>query len=253
MKKAILIALLLNSAYLQAQIKYFDIAPDKILHDGATGEIDTIDVRVAHDSSRYFINEAVRISIGGGQAWAFAGDSCSIAVDGANDAEAFPASTMIDGGRNWWSYAMLNDGFGNWVGVTDRYLGIRVKRNGKVFYGWIKMDVDATPTYVKIKDYAVNLTPGAMIKTGQKPENIYERTEESNTTLTLLGSSIHLSNAGTNDFVRLAVYDLTGKIVCNKEFYGDTTEIGILGPGLYVVSLYVNDRQQMIKVVKTEQ
>jgi hypothetical protein len=67
------------------------------------------------------------------------------------------------------NYSLLNSGTGqgNWIGVSDKYLGVRIKNGGQWLYGWIRLDINAAGTSVTIKDYACNKTPGASINAGQ--------------------------------------------------------------------------------------
>ncbi len=58
---------------------------------------------------------------------------------------------------------------GEWInGVTNGYLGIRIKINNKWHYGWIRMDVPIGAQQLTIKDFAYNLEAEQGIYTGQQ-------------------------------------------------------------------------------------
>ncbi len=64
----------------------------------------------------------------------------------------------------------INDSLGNWVNVTDRYLGLKFIRHGKTRYGWARLSVrivDGTGVVAKLSGYAYETIPGKSIKAGQ--------------------------------------------------------------------------------------
>jgi len=72
---------------------------------------------------------------------------------------ALEEGAPIEAGSTSWvtagEYLVLNrGGTGNWVGVTDRYLGLRFRLDGTWRYGWARLDIDAAPTRFVVKDYA---------------------------------------------------------------------------------------------------
>ena len=57
---------------------------------------------------------------------------------------------------------------GQWVfGVTNNYLGVRVKINQKWHYGWILMDVVANATQMTIKSYAYRANSDSTVLAGE--------------------------------------------------------------------------------------
>ncbi|MEA3444065.1 MAG: T9SS type A sorting domain-containing protein [Bacteroidota bacterium] len=62
---------------------------------------------------------------------------------------------------------------GLWVfGVTNRYLGIRIRLNNLWHYGWIRLDVSANALTMQIKDWAYESSAGVGIFTGDSTSNI---------------------------------------------------------------------------------
>src|SRR5271154_783276 len=57
-------------------------------------------------------------------------------------------------------------GGGNWLGVTDRYLGLAFELHGKTHYGWARLNVAAGLTHATLTGYAYENAPGKSIKAG---------------------------------------------------------------------------------------
>ncbi|MEP6260332.1 MAG: hypothetical protein ABJ092_02050 [Gillisia sp.] len=73
-----------------------------------------------------------------------------------------------------WGFFIIGDCFANekeclndWKNKGDMYLGLRFNLQGKIHYGWARMNVASTTKWV-IKDYAYNATPNNPILAGQK-------------------------------------------------------------------------------------
>jgi hypothetical protein len=67
---------------------------------------------------------------------------------------------------------------GNWLNVTNRYLGLRFKISGKTHYGWARLTFDVGLLSATLTGYAYETTPGKSIKAGQKKEATDESGEE---------------------------------------------------------------------------
>jgi len=58
--------------------------------------------------------------------------------------------------------------YGYWQNnVGDRYLGLRIKLNDSLYYGWARLEVDSAANWIVLKDYAINLTPDSSILAGE--------------------------------------------------------------------------------------
>lgn len=59
-------------------------------------------------------------------------------------------------------------GYGNWQGVQNKFLGIRVEDvDSNKYYGWTRLDVSADAKSFTLKDYAFNSSPDSGIKAGE--------------------------------------------------------------------------------------
>lgn len=67
-------------------------------------------------------------------------------------------------------YSDGND-FGNWVGKTDRYLGLKLAVNSNTYYGWARLSIDAECASLTVSDYAVDTLANQTILAGDKCGN----------------------------------------------------------------------------------
>lgn len=116
------------------------------------------------------------------------------------------------------SYSVLNNGTqGNWIGVSDHFLGVKVKSGVNWLYGWIRLDVNLAGTSVTIKDYACNRTPNAPMDAGQMVIGINQSTVNGNNTISCYPNpfnncaTIHLDDYLQG--VTLEIYNSMGKKV----------------------------------------
>ncbi len=97
--------------------------------------------------------------------------NAQVLADGGGLPLALDEGAPIESGSSSWvmagEYIVLNrGGAGNWVGVTDRYLGLRFQVDGSWHYGWARLDIDAAPTRFVVKDYAYQSASGMGLTAG---------------------------------------------------------------------------------------
>jgi hypothetical protein len=131
---------------------------------------------------------------------------------------------------------------GNWAGVTDKYLALKLIVGTNTFYGWARLDLPATSTSFTIKDYAFESTPNACIQAGQTILGINENSNKyifsifpnpftSSTTLKTIG---YLKNA------TLTIYNSYGQTLKQlNNISGQTVSFSRdnLPVGLYFIRL----------------
>jgi chitodextrinase len=86
------------------------------------------------------------------------------------------AGTIIGSNSSWKNgrlhfqgrgqHMVVSDSYSAWKGRTA-YYGIRVRRSGRMHYGWGKMRVSSNGTQVEVLEYGINGTPEASIRAGQ--------------------------------------------------------------------------------------
>ncbi|RVU01781.1 hypothetical protein EOD41_07435 [Mucilaginibacter limnophilus] len=112
-------------------------------------------------------------------------DHADIAVQNEDDGIAFEANKSIAEGftpnGKWYNNRTVlfekriktNEVMftGNWKNARDKYLGLRIKKNGKYYYGWLKMShriEDNNATVLVISRMAIQSRPDTRIKTIDK-------------------------------------------------------------------------------------
>lgn len=156
-----------------AAIIYTDINPNYTGGIGNQYLLDlnndnTDDFRIYHDGgSNLFIeplasaNEVLGTGSLGGFAYPYAMNSNSMI-------SASASGTWFNNAYST-GYQSLNYGsasFGNWVSVSDKYLGLRFQVSGNTHYGWARLDVNFSGSTWVVKDYAYEDNAGVGIPAG---------------------------------------------------------------------------------------
>ena len=55
---------------------------------------------------------------------------------------------------------------GNWVGIDEKFLGLKLIDDGNTYFGWVRLSVNATGDALTLHDYAFESTPNAPIIAG---------------------------------------------------------------------------------------
>lgn len=175
--------------------------------------------------------------------------NCQVLMNGTYPA-ALDLNQLIDSTGTWIqpNYEILNNGTeGNWIGVTDKYLGVRVKDGAQWLYGWIRLDVNTAGTSVTIKDYACNRTPNALINAGQLVTGINDSFDASKDAASVYPNPfnswaiIKTSKALNNASLR--IYNMMGQVLkTTPTISGDQIKIDRenLNSGLYFYELKQN-------------
>jgi hypothetical protein len=86
---------------------------------------------------------------------------------------ALTASTLICDSLIAWYGAnqpgtmVSGNELGYWLNATDLYLALKLQVDAETYYGWARLDVDASSSSFTIKDYAYNSNPSECIEAGQ--------------------------------------------------------------------------------------
>ncbi|MFI5135195.1 MAG: T9SS type A sorting domain-containing protein [Chitinophagales bacterium] len=158
----------------------------------------------------------------------------------------------INNTQNFWEYSggygtfflyyPNGAGFGQWKNVTNKYMGFRFKdTGGNVHYGWIRMDITVFPVEVVIKDLAYESTPDAGIKAGEGgPAAVESVNAENDIRIFSHGKNLTIeSSHASSEPMKIAITDLTGRIVMNDESNESTVQISLkdFASGIYLVQV----------------
>ncbi|MDC1161957.1 GEVED domain-containing protein [Tenacibaculum sp.] len=67
-------------------------------------------------------------------------------------------------------HMLVSDSYTAWRGRTS-YAGVRIRRSGRMHYGWIKIKVSSNGTQVTVEEYGISGTPEADIRAGELTSN----------------------------------------------------------------------------------
>jgi hypothetical protein len=175
-------SLALAGSQADAQIMYTDVTPDSTTtmsgsfynldldNDGTFDFTINLDLNVssAYTSNFVTITPAGSNAINGSTATPYVYPYAMDAGDTIKPSLTFQTGSAQSMNMFYASASSAN-AFGNWIGVTDKYLGLQFNIGTQVHYGWARLDVAANGTSFTIKDYAYDATPGASIVAGEMP------------------------------------------------------------------------------------
>jgi hypothetical protein len=144
--------------------------------------------------------------------------------------------------------------YGNWLGVSDQFVGLRMGIDGQKYYGWLRMSVDSMAGTLTIKDYALQTLPDSSIAAGDTGSimiGIPNLNSLSDIKIIAYESNIMISSAlGTNEDMIISIVDMRGmileKIITSEQEYSLTLDS--LPQGIYLVSVQQGKKTKTIKV-----
>jgi hypothetical protein len=143
----------------------------------------------------------------------------------------------------------LNYPLGEWLGVTDKFLGVKFTAGANTHYGWVRMDVSAGADVITIKDYAFNATPNAPINAGQMVSLDGITMEDKVTVRSLLDEA--MINV-TPDLIgaQLSLVSLTGQVVASQSIEDVHNVLSYAGleTGVYMITVQAADETVNKKV-----
>lgn len=238
-----------------AQIIYTDVNPDAV-----TSSWNVYVVHLADTSPSYLGYGTVNLwfhPFSPNEVLALTGSDCQIMVNNLTD--KFPLKLQfndsINPSRTWSdvSYKALNIGNtqGLWTGsVMDKYMGVRFKLSpgGSWLYGWIRLDVDATPDSFTVKDYAYNSeTAVNSIYAGQISNSCIHKSGQDCRSYCYIDPNskviiIKFANPENENYT-LTIYNSNGQLIKSAEHI-KTGEVKIQSEnwkkGIYLYKLYNN-------------
>jgi hypothetical protein len=140
---------------------------------------------------------------------------------------------------------------GDWLGETNKYLGVKFSIGANTHYGWIRLDVALDATSAVIKDFAYDATPDAPILAGDMittsiPElgEILFWKQQNNISLNF--GDIEFQNA------EISIYNALGQVVKSENTSEKSTNISTddLNSGLYIVSVVIGNEKTSFKFIK---
>jgi len=251
MRKTLLLSSIVTAFALNAsaQIKYHDINPDTTISTWTMITIAPIVKLPGYGTSNaidIWWHPDPEVVVNG---W----NDCEVLYDATGTYPAMlKAGDSISASGTWKQpgYEPLNKaGVGNWVtNATDKYLGIRAKRNGAWNYAWLKMTVASAAASFTVKEYAADTT-GKKINAGAKTAtSIQYLPQVYNASATLTANSIEIAGMEGNNSIVLT--DINGRVVYNTNATQSTHSIrtAAIAQGIYILRISNGEKQKAIKL-----
>lgn len=144
---------------------------------------------------------------------------------------------------------------GNWLGVQDKYLGLKFISDGDTYYGWARLDVDTVNWSFTVKDYAYNAEADSAINAGQMfplSSDEINKAKEDLFIIKNVNNSLFLS-LNSNEFIgsKLTIFNVAGEEIRSSELSDIETPLNLrnLGKGVYLINVVNGDKKQVKKVI----
>jgi hypothetical protein len=259
-----------------AQVVYTDVDPDFEL-TSSPGDIASAVIDLDNDGVSDFILAAFSSVSGVGGKLNLAG---AVAYSGNGNGimgytsgpffypSALEANAEINEGENFFGYLSGYVGsllwyyipgggasgtFGQWYNVEDMYMGVRfVDGGGNLHYGWVRMDVEANPVKIVVKDYAYDETPdkgilaGSTISLGVNQVNLTD-----NFGIFSFDRNVFIqAPANLSGSMTVSITDMTGKVVLEQAYSDGNVRISVkdLASGIYVVKAIRGGQEKTRKI-----
>jgi hypothetical protein len=131
--------------------------------------------------------------------------------------------------------------YGNWLGLNDKYVGLKLDVAGNIYYGWARLDVDATGSAFTIKDYAYMNSIDQEIVIGATSVGINNQQLEE-TTIYNDNREIYIRSESKSDGL-ITITNMAGQQVHVENKTGTETIINLeaVKAGIYFVTLSSGD------------
>jgi hypothetical protein len=128
-------------------------------------------------------------------------------------------------------------------GNSNLYLGVKMKLDKNIFYGWVRFDVTSESHFV-IKDHALNLTSNASIEAGDMGEPLATQSLNENTVQAYsFDQTIYVILQSGQQQVDAKLYNMNGSLVHAQVIGGGKTAIALpqQPTGVYTLQLTAPD------------
>lgn len=248
-----------------AQVNYTDINPDTIVHDSVYYDLDMDNngqPEMRFETVTY-TGSSVTVNLAQVQ---LQGDTNN-AIIGSLYYGMYPFPYSMNNGDSIsstntnWHNANVNAGlqylgvvagsytYCNWLGVSDKYLGVRFKIGANTHYGWVRLSVNSTADTIWVKDYAYELLPNVGITAGQMV-GIPSHNANSPVRIFASGNTVVLQNTQVEKGGTVRISNMLGQNVYETAITDEHMRIGLGNdaPGIYFVEVLQGDEKIVKKV-----
>ena len=132
-------------------------------------------------------------------------------------------------------------------GKSNKYVGLKIVKNGYSYYGWLRIDVASDGSWVKLKDYAYG---GPGILAGQVVSNIDNQNVGSQLSTRNSESEITITSKSNLKIISASLFNSIRQIT-ELQVNGNQVKVlkSHLPAGLYLVRLNTSDGNCTVKVL----
>ncbi len=131
-----------------------------------------------------------------------------------------------------------------WLGVSDKYLGLRLSTDQGVLYGWARLDVSKDAKSFTIKDYAYEDIPNKPIYAGTGIANINSVDINNNISVYSFGNKIFVNSIDLKESNgTITVLNSLGQVVNSSDINNSQTIITLenIKSGIYFVRIEMSE------------
>lgn len=138
---------------------------------------------------------------------------------------------------------------GDWLGATDKYLGVQFAIGTNIHHGWVRLDHASNASSITIKDYAYNTVPLAPIKAGETSVTVGIPAIELNAKVYAHNKVVNVKLGEVKD-ATISIVDVTGREVTALALGAGSTQIDLSAEasGVYFVNVKTAEGNKVTKV-----
>jgi hypothetical protein len=155
---------------------------------------------------------------------------------------------------------------GQWYNAIDGYLGVKLKKNGNTYYGWVRISISGANSFT-VKDYAYDSTPNhSIVISAMSGARLSEEINLNSADFSLITYPNPLSNSATISFsllqsenISLKIFDLHGRLIstlADNIFEAGENELvwnaNEINAGVYFLQLQSKANLQVQKLIVTK-
>lgn len=249
-----------------AQIVHVDINPDVVVHDTVYYDLDLngdgineLHFNVEGYGTSYGPVRLVEVSVTGNNNNAVLGSLlygyypapfAKNSGDSISSTGTIWNNGSVNGGLQYLGVVTPYGNYGNWIGATDKYLGVRFQIGSNTHYGWVRLSVTAGGDSIIIKEYAYQMLPGVGLTAGQLV-GINDAGEVDPIVIFATGTTVVMQNTGYDKGGKVRVYNTSGQTVYESALTEDYMNISLAGEstGIYFVEVARGNGTRVVRKV----
>lgn len=248
-----------------AQIVYTDINPDTVIHDSLFYNLDmdnngqpelrfeTVTYQLSSGSVQFAVVGVLgnpnNATIGSIYSTSYPFPFSMNNGDSISSTNTNWQAQTINGGVQYLGAVYGSYTYANWLGVNDKYLGVRFRIGTNTHYGWVRLSVSPGADTITIKDYAYQTLPGVGITAGQLV-GMPKYTDNPNISIFASQHTVVIRNTEHEKGGIVRIVNTLGQTISETAITEENMRISLEGnaPGIYFVEVQRNDERFTKKV-----